>query len=89
MCKKMKATCQVEWFPNSTADVPAGMHALQRFPTGELLPETFVEKLRALLELVTKTVISHFSPVTKLNNQAVQPVAGCHIRRCGDLIVAE
>ena len=85
----VRQTCQVEWFPKQTAEAPAGMFVLQRFPTGELLPEPFVEGSRATLEHVTKRVISHFSPITKSNNQPVQPLVGSSIRRYGDLIVAE
>ena len=81
-------TCHKK-FPKKTADVPAGMHVLHRFPTAGFLLEPFVEGSRALLERVTKRVISNLSPFTKLNDQSVQPVGESHMRRFADPILTE
>ena len=75
--------CQVEWFPKESAETPAGIYVLQHFPTGELLSQTFVEGSRSLLSR------SHYSPITKSNDQLGQPMVGSAFRRYSDPIVAE
>ena len=64
------------------------MYVLNRFPTAEIKPQSFIEGSKSQLDSVLRKVISHYAPNKSLDDMIVRPVQH-PMRHFGDPVVAE